>query len=32
MAAMPCLLGAGYEGLLARAAQLANFGSTRAGR
>jgi short-subunit dehydrogenase len=32
MAAMPRLLGAGYEGLLARAARLANFGSTRAGR
>lgn len=32
MAAMPRLLGAGYEGLLARAARLANFGATRAGR
>ena len=32
MAAMPRLLGAGYEGLLAGAARLANFGSTRAGR
>jgi NAD(P)-dependent dehydrogenase (short-subunit alcohol dehydrogenase family) len=31
MAAMPRLLGAGYEGLLARAARLANFGSTRVG-
>jgi short-subunit dehydrogenase len=32
IAAMPRLLGAGYEGLLARVARLANFGSTRAGR
>jgi NAD(P)-dependent dehydrogenase (short-subunit alcohol dehydrogenase family) len=31
-AAIPRLLGAGYEGLLARAARLANFGSTRASR
>jgi short-subunit dehydrogenase len=30
MAAMPRLLGAGYEGLLARAARLANFGSVHA--
>jgi NAD(P)-dependent dehydrogenase (short-subunit alcohol dehydrogenase family) len=29
MAAMPRLLGAGYAGLLARAARLANFGSAR---
>jgi NAD(P)-dependent dehydrogenase (short-subunit alcohol dehydrogenase family) len=29
MAAMPRLLGAGYEGLLARAARVANFGSSR---